>query len=804
MKIKNLLLVNFIFCFCCHLYGQHEVNLGSTTVFSSTYIHSSKRLSGSNGEHQIEEIKFSDTLTIRYIVNKVENDESATRVYGVLQSPLKGGIFLVKKGTEIEGDVFIASWNKVLRFETRFSQVYLKEEILEKIICVEKESDKPEIESNAGLHSNGTNLKTSNVDTRKLQSYPGAKAVVYIDFDGGMSGQRWANSYNNGIPFYLPPANMSSENEYTVWQVMSEDFKPFDINITTDSTVFHQYPTNRRQRIIVTRYSSWNSLSTTGIAYVNGFSTGDDPCFSFPSGFSSSNVLSAAAAERLGEVSSHEVGHTLGLSHDGSSTTSYYSGHGNWAPIMGSGYYKTVTQWSKGEYAYANQLQDDLAIITKVDNGFGYKADDHANNYASSTALNITSNGIVNASVNNGVIETNTDIDVFHFTTTGGNISLHFGTALPKPNLDILAKLYNSNNQLITSSDVPNATYADINTSLSEGSYYITIEGVGYGSPLNTGYSKYASLGYYEISGTIPISGTGNQLPTVSITAPGSGATYTAPASFTITATASDPDGSISKVEFYNGTTLLGTDNTSPYSYAWSGVVAGTYTLTAKTYDNSGAVSTSSSVTITVTSGTSSCTAPAWNATTIYLGDAGLGTGKGEVVSYNNREYRAKWWTQNNTPGTNSVWLDLGACSSQNQLPSVSITAPDNGATYTAPAGFTITATASDPDGSISKVEFYNGTTLLGTDNTSPYSYAWSNVSAGTYSLTAKAYDNSGGVQTSSVVSVTVNAKVNQLPSVSITAPDNGATYTAPAGFTITATASDPDGSISKVEFYNG
>ncbi|HEY8400402.1 MAG TPA: discoidin domain-containing protein, partial [Cytophagaceae bacterium] len=56
------------------------------------------------------------------------------------------------------------------------------------------------------------------------------------------------------------------------------------------------------------------------------------------------------------------------------------------------------------------------------------------------------------------------------------------------------------------------------------------------------------------------------------------------------------------------------------------------------------------------------CTAPAWSSSTIYLGDAGLGNGKGEIVSYNGRQYRAQWWTQNNTPGTNSVWLDLGVC----------------------------------------------------------------------------------------------------------------------------------------------
>jgi hypothetical protein len=135
-----------------------------------------------------------------------------------------------------------------------------------------------------------------------------------------------------------------------------------------------------------------------------------------------------------------------------------------------------------------------------------------------------------------------------------------------------------------------------------------------------------------------------------------------------------------------------------------------------------------------------------------------------------------------------------------NVAPTVSITAPANGATYTAPANVTITANAADSDGSISKVEFYNGTTLIGTATASPYTVTWSNVAAGTYSLTAKAYDNANATTTSSAVSITVNG-TNKAPTVSITSPANGATFTAPATIAITATAADQDGTISKVEF---
>jgi hypothetical protein len=194
-----------------------------------------------------------------------------------------------------------------------------------------------------------------------------------------------------------------------------------------------------------------------------------------------------------------------------------------------------------------------------------------------------------------------------------------------------------------------------------------------------------------------------NPSPTVSITSPANGASFTAPASVTINANASD-NGSVTKVEFFNGPTKLGEDTSSPYSYAWTNVAAGSYTLTAKATDNLGATTASSGVSITVNS-------------------------------------------TNNPP------------------PTVSITSPANGTAFTAPASVTINANASD-NGSVTKVEFFNGATKLGEDTSSPYSYAWTGVAAGSYSLTAKATDNQGSVATSSAVSITVNGSGGTCASV--------------------------------------
>src|SRR3954467_7302594 len=93
-----------------------------------------------------------------------------------------------------------------------------------------------------------------------------------------------------------------------------------------------------------------------------------------------------------------------------------------------------------------------------------------------------------------------------------------------------------------------------------------------------------------------------------------------------------------------------------------------------------------------------------------------------------------------------------------NAAPTATLTAPSNGATFTAPATMTISAAASDSDGSVSYVEFYAGGTLIATDTTSPYSITWSNVPASTYTLTARAVDNAGAMATTTGVTVTVSA----------------------------------------------
>lgn len=174
----------------------------------------------------------------------------------------------------------------------------------------------------------------------------------------------------------------------------------------------------------------------------------------------------------------------------------------------------------------------------------------------------------------------------------------------------------------------------------------------------------------------------------------------------------------------------------------------------------------------------------------------------------------AKWGTTDPEKATqNGIW-QVGAVvhkaattSPTNQPPNVTISSPTKSTAFIAPAVVTIEANATDPDGAVAKVEFYNGSIKLGEKSSAPWSFSWKEVPAGTYSVTAAAIDNLNSRTISDPVTVVVEKAVavtNQLPTVTITLVSNQETFEAPAIISFMANASDPDGSIVKVEFYVG
>jgi hypothetical protein len=136
-----------------------------------------------------------------------------------------------------------------------------------------------------------------------------------------------------------------------------------------------------------------------------------------------------------------------------------------------------------------------------------------------------------------------------------------------------------------------------------------------------------------------------------------------------------------------------------------------------------------------------------------------------------------------------------------NMPPTVSLTGPMTGDTFAVPATIALTATAGDSDGAIANVKFFQGTTLLKQVNKPPYSFVWNHVAAGSYMLTVKATDKAGASTVSTTVPITVT---NTPPTISLTAPVTGAIFSPPATITLTASASDSEGAVKNVKFFQG
>lgn len=349
--------------------------------------------------------------------------------------------------------------------------------------------------------------------TFTLHSLPSASHRIYLDFDGHTtSGTSWNTSKTGGEDFTTPAYSFSGDSSsFTtseleriqyIWKRVAEDFSPFDVDVTTEEPSVNDLRKSGSGdsrwgvRVVIGGNSNdWYGKSAGGVAYLYSFDwSSDTPCFVFEDNLGNGNEKYTA------EAISHEVGHTLGLYHDGTSTVGYYQGHGSgatgWAPIMGVGYYKSLAQWSKGEYPDANNQEDDLSKIV-THNGFTYRTDDHGDSNGSATSL---SGAFPSAS---GIIERNTDVDVFSVLSGAGTLTINIDPDSRSPNLDIRAELFDVSGTSLGFSNPANQLDASLSFSVSQGKYYIQIQGVGKGD-LSTGYSDYGSIGQYVLTGTVP------------------------------------------------------------------------------------------------------------------------------------------------------------------------------------------------------------------------------------------------------------------------------------------------------------
>lgn len=335
--------------------------------------------------------------------------------------------------------------------------------------------------------------------TFALHSRGSSPYKLYLDFTGNTtSGTQWNSQFNGGraivsAPFDIDgnPGSFSTREHaiiQAVWLQVREDYAPFHIDVTTQDPGLDGLRRTSSSdsaygvRMVISPSASWYP-NAGGVAYLNSF--GEVRSGTETTAFVFTNTSNAA--KYIGEASSHEAGHTLSLSHDGTSSQTYYGGSGNWAPIMGVSYYKPVTQWSNGSYAGANNGENDVAkIAAKV----LYAADEYPNSFNTPGTLpaGTARYGIINSG----------DVDTFKFSLTGTRtlrIQTWGNTGPVDTNLNMRITLRNSSNQVVGSwsptGDLQSATPA---LTLQQGTYYVQVDGPGEGV-----YSSYGSLGFYGI-----------------------------------------------------------------------------------------------------------------------------------------------------------------------------------------------------------------------------------------------------------------------------------------------------------------
>lgn len=373
--------------------------------------------------------------------------------------------------------------------------------------------------------------------TFSLHSDPGSNHTIYLDFSGVdvTSDSLWTGA---GVPAghyagWDPMGDgdtVFDDSERTaiqdIWQRVAEDYAPFDVDVTTEEPAADALyrsdasdPTYGTRIVITDSDAAWNGAcqrSCGGIANVGTIAAVDPDqtyadAFVFPAG-------TADLPAYIAQAAAHETGHTFGLTHQGdlpnTDLSSYDQGHGVWAPIMGASYYRPVSQWAKGEYAGANNQQDELAVIER---SAPVRPDEAGDTPATATQVTSQTGYITDAS----------DADYYALGSCPGPVTIDATPAAVGANLDIHLSVVDSTGATVA--DVDPATTEDdqvqtwpwlgsvyapaadgldahlTNATLSgTGPYYAVVRGGGgeaggAGDP-TADYTAYGSLGAYTLN----------------------------------------------------------------------------------------------------------------------------------------------------------------------------------------------------------------------------------------------------------------------------------------------------------------
>lgn len=351
-----------------------------------------------------------------------------------------------------------------------------------------------------------------------LHSDPEAEQKIFLDFDGHVVSSTGWNEWNGGRPIQAPAFDIDGDPTRwsgtelaiieEVWLRVAEDFAPFAIDVTTESPSGRSFREGSQAiRVLISSSVDAGSGQTwmhagNGVAYLNSWRyETDTPVWVF------SNRL-GASGKRLAESASHELGHAFGLHHDGQhrhdekEDDEYFAGHGNedsgWAPIMGLGYHRPVTQWDHGEFELSNNLENDIAIIASEQNDVVLRLDDHHELliFASPVPLYDA------AYRANGLIATREDQDAFRFDLEPGTFQLTVSPMEVGTNLRLSVSFYGPQGQLLLTQVPHELNPVQFRYEVRyPGSYFAVVDGVGLGDAQFNGFSDYGSIGRYSLAG---------------------------------------------------------------------------------------------------------------------------------------------------------------------------------------------------------------------------------------------------------------------------------------------------------------